>query len=288
MSSTGERFFSAGWAAGWALTAANAGEGPGEDYRPGGFTGITELFGLGKPIVGAVNGSPDVGGAELMVAAHLVVSADSAKFSFPEHRLSVLPNTNGLNRLGARLPQPSALEPSRCSQAGSWEPGTHTARELAASICESAPRSVAATLDAFRHHNEPPNCCEGRSRYRCHLRVPRFCEKAPERLARRLEAIASFNRGPIANALKAVRARPTDEAPRGGSPKLSRGHSVNLNLGWQGLRNLLRKFHQLVPCLSAQAMPSEVAGLDAVHVGVGKCKPIHLDRGDLPTRNRPP
>src|SRR4051812_18000002 len=46
----GDRFFSAGWD----LKAAAAGDP--EDWGPGGFAGLTELFDLEKPVIAAVNG----------------------------------------------------------------------------------------------------------------------------------------------------------------------------------------------------------------------------------------
>lgn len=48
----GEKFFSAGWD----LKAAAAGREAGQDYGPGGFAGLTELFDLNKPVIAAVNG----------------------------------------------------------------------------------------------------------------------------------------------------------------------------------------------------------------------------------------
>src|SRR5438046_129969 len=47
LTGAGEKFFSAGWD----LKAAAAGEGIEADHGPGGFGGITEFSGLGKPVI---------------------------------------------------------------------------------------------------------------------------------------------------------------------------------------------------------------------------------------------
>ncbi len=71
LTGAGERFFSAGWD----LKAAAAGESVTADHGPGGFAGLTELHGLTKPVVAAVNGLALGGGFELALAADLLVAA---------------------------------------------------------------------------------------------------------------------------------------------------------------------------------------------------------------------
>ena len=158
LTAAGQRFFSAGWD----LKAANAGESAGADHGPGGFAGITELFGRGKPVIAAVNGSAYGGGVEMMLAADLVVAAETAAFSLPEARIGVLPDAGGVSRLSARLPRPRALEllltgrSFTAVEALQWglinrvvpaDDVLQTATELARSVCEAAPLSVAATLE---------------------------------------------------------------------------------------------------------------------------------------------
>ncbi|MGW5149407.1 enoyl-CoA hydratase-related protein [Rhodococcus koreensis] len=158
LTAAGDRFFSAGWD----LKAAHAGESADADHGPGGFAGITELFGLTKPIIAAVNGSAYGGGVEMMLAADLVVASEAATFSFPEARIGVLPDAGGVLRLPALLPRPLATEllltgrTFTAAEAHRWglvnrvvpaDRVLETATELARQVCESAPLSVAATLE---------------------------------------------------------------------------------------------------------------------------------------------
>jgi crotonobetainyl-CoA hydratase len=158
LAAVGERFFSAGWD----LKAAHNGETADADHGPGGFAGITELFGRSKPIIAAVNGSAYGGGVEMMLAADLVVASHTATFSFPEARIGVLPDAGDAIRLAARLPRALALEllltgrSFTAAQAQQWglvnrvvpaDRVLDIAIDLAQSICDAAPLSVAATLE---------------------------------------------------------------------------------------------------------------------------------------------
>ncbi|HVJ42766.1 MAG TPA: enoyl-CoA hydratase-related protein [Dongiaceae bacterium] len=106
VTAAGERFFSAGWD----LKAA-ATEGPGgEDYGPGGFAGLTELFDLDKPVIAAVNGQAVGGGFELVLAADIIVAAEHAEFFLPEAQIGLMPDAGGIFRLPRRLPEAIALE----------------------------------------------------------------------------------------------------------------------------------------------------------------------------------
>ena len=139
-----------------------AGEAPDADYGPGGFAGITELFDVGKPIIAAVNGSAYGGGVELWLAADLVVAADSAVFAFTETRLGLVPDAGGMVRLPNSLPRALALElfltgrRFTADDAFGWgivnrvvpqEQVLAEAKDLARTICESAPLSVTAVLE---------------------------------------------------------------------------------------------------------------------------------------------
>ena len=103
----GGRFFSAGWD----LKAYAAGE-PGDRgaFGPGGLAGLTELFDLDKPVIAAVNGYAAGGGFELALACDLIVAADDARFSLPEVKLGLVPDSGGVFRLARRMPRALANE----------------------------------------------------------------------------------------------------------------------------------------------------------------------------------
>jgi crotonobetainyl-CoA hydratase len=95
------RFFSAGWD----LHAATEGEAINADHGPGGFAGLTEFFGLSKPVIAAVNGLAIGGGFELALAADLIVASEQAEFALPEVLLGMIPDAGGVLRLPRRLPR---------------------------------------------------------------------------------------------------------------------------------------------------------------------------------------
>lgn len=100
------RFFSAGWD----LNAATEGEAIDADHGPGGFAGLTEFFGLSKPVIAAVNGLAFGGGFELALAADLIVAAEDAEFALPEVKLGMMADSGGVLRLPRRLPRAIATE----------------------------------------------------------------------------------------------------------------------------------------------------------------------------------
>lgn len=106
LTGAGERFFSAGWD----LKAAAEGEAVDADHGPGGFAGLTEFFGLEKPVIAAVNGLALGGGFELALAADLVVAAEHAEFALTEVMLGMVADSGGVLRLPDRLPSVVARE----------------------------------------------------------------------------------------------------------------------------------------------------------------------------------
>jgi crotonobetainyl-CoA hydratase len=168
LTGAGERFFSAGW-------DLKAGEGVDADHGPGGFAGLTEFFGLGKPVIAAVNGLALGGGFELVLAADLVLAAEHAEFGLPEVTLGLVPDAGGLLRLPSRLPRPIAVEwlltgrRVGAAEAARWglvnrvvpvDGLMPAAFELARAICAAAPLSVAAALEIMRE-TEGADVAEG-------------------------------------------------------------------------------------------------------------------------------
>lgn len=153
LTGAGERFFSAGW------DLVAAAEGDLQDFGPGGFGGLTELFGLDKPVIAAVNGYAAGGGFELALACDLVVAARGAQFFLPEVNLGFVADAGGVLRLPRRLPRAVAMEllltgrRIDAEEAARWglvnrvvEPTDvmSAARKLAAAIDAAAPLAVRA------------------------------------------------------------------------------------------------------------------------------------------------
>ena len=160
LTGAGDRFFSAGWD----LSAAAEGESYEADWGVGGFGGFTELEGLNKPVICAVNGIAAGGGFEIVLAAHLVVAGHNARFLLPEVTLGFPPDT-GTVRLPRQIPPLVAREmlltgrDMGSEEAERWGlvnqvvPASElmdTARRLAQRICEAAPLAVAAILEMIR------------------------------------------------------------------------------------------------------------------------------------------
>jgi len=150
----GDRFFSAGWD----MKAAIAGDS--EDWGPGGFAGLTEMFDLDKPVIAAVNGYAAGGGFELALACDLIAASTTASFFLPEVHLGFVADAGGVFRLPKRLPRALAMDllltgrRMSAEEAASWglvnrvvEPGQvlTAAREFAQEIVKAAPLAVRAT-----------------------------------------------------------------------------------------------------------------------------------------------
>lgn len=155
------RFFSAGWD----LNAANEGEAIDVVHSPGGFAGLTEFFGLDKPVIAAVNGLAMGGGFELALAADLILAADSAEFALPEVKLGMLADSGGVLRLPRRLPRAIANEMLMtgrrmgAAEAAQWGLVNRAvtlaelmaaAQALAAQIVAAAPLPIAALKQVLR------------------------------------------------------------------------------------------------------------------------------------------
>ena len=101
----GEKFFCAGWD----LKAAAGGDAVDGDYGVGGFGGLQELRGLGKPVIAAVNGICCGGGLELALGADIILAADHATFALPEIRSGTVADAASV-KLPKRIPYHIAME----------------------------------------------------------------------------------------------------------------------------------------------------------------------------------
>jgi crotonobetainyl-CoA hydratase len=155
------RFFSAGWD----LQSAVEGEAIDANHGPGGFAGLTEFFGLQKPVIAAVNGLAIGGGFELALSADLLVASEDAQFALPEVRLGMVADSGGLLRLPRRLPRALATEMlltgrrMDAAEAANWglvnavcapDLLMTTAQALAQSIVEAAPLAVQAVKEVLQ------------------------------------------------------------------------------------------------------------------------------------------
>jgi crotonobetainyl-CoA hydratase len=81
-----------------------------DDYGPGGFAGLTELWDLNKPVIGALNGIAIGGGVELALGCDLLIAAEHASFSLPEMPLGIIPDAGAIQRMPRRIPYNKAME----------------------------------------------------------------------------------------------------------------------------------------------------------------------------------
>lgn len=157
---SGDRFFSAGWdLKSGADDGALPDQRPGGDFGPGGFAGITELPGLYKPIIAAVNGAAVGGGCEIVLACDLVIAAEHASFGVPEVKFGVMADAGGVQRLARRVPHNVAMEMLLAGRRLSADEARQfglvsavvssgelmrAAHQLAEAICEGAPLAIQA------------------------------------------------------------------------------------------------------------------------------------------------
>ncbi|HKP25934.1 MAG TPA: enoyl-CoA hydratase-related protein [Dongiaceae bacterium] len=161
VTAAGEKFFSAGWD----LKAAAENKEEAEDYGPGGFAGITELFDLDKPVIAAVNGMAVGGGFEIALCCDIIVADEHAQFFLPEVKVGVVPDGGGMFRLPRRVPESLALEMLMTGRRLSTDEAlrlgliSHVtpkggalakAKGIAAAILEASPKSILAVKQAHR------------------------------------------------------------------------------------------------------------------------------------------
>jgi crotonobetainyl-CoA hydratase len=166
LTAAGEKFFCPGWD----LKAAAAGEAPDSDYGVGGFGGLQELPGLGKPVICAVNGIAFGGGFEIALSADIIVAAEHATFALPEIRSGTIADAATI-KLPRRIPFHVAMElllTGRSMDAGEakrWGivsevlPAARLmerAREIADHLAEGPPLVFAAIKEVLRETSHLP------------------------------------------------------------------------------------------------------------------------------------
>ena len=77
--------------------------------KPGGFGGLTERFGMVKPVIAAVNGVALGGGLELALACDIIVAAEHARFGLPEPRVGFTASDGGIHRIVRQMPLKVAM-----------------------------------------------------------------------------------------------------------------------------------------------------------------------------------
>jgi crotonobetainyl-CoA hydratase len=160
LTGAGERFFSAGWDLKEIAAFDSNEEAVASAFEgPGGFGGISEFWGLKKPVIAAVNGMAAGGGFEISLACDLIVAAEHAEFFLPDLQRGFLPDVGAVQILPRRLPYNVAMEllytgrRMGAAEARQWGlvnrvcAGAElmdTARALALDIARSAPLALQA------------------------------------------------------------------------------------------------------------------------------------------------
>ena len=107
----GDRIFSAGWdLKEIAAMDTNQQALDSSITCPGGFAGITEFWGLKKPVIAAVNGIAVGGGFEIALACDIIIAADHVEFFLPEMQRGFLPDAGAIQILPRRIPYNIAME----------------------------------------------------------------------------------------------------------------------------------------------------------------------------------
>ncbi|MDX2676672.1 crotonase/enoyl-CoA hydratase family protein [Streptomyces soliscabiei] len=128
-------------------------------YDAWGFAGVA-THPIGKPVIASVNGIAFGGGWEIALACDMVVTADTARFGFPEVKRGLVAGGGGALRLPRRLPPALAMQvlltgdPIDAQDAARWGlvnavfPQAQVltgALDLAGRIAANAPLAVQAT-----------------------------------------------------------------------------------------------------------------------------------------------
>src|SRR5512143_2189403 len=82
----------------------------GREFALRGQEVFSEIEGLGKPVIGAINGYALGGGCELALACHIRLASEKARFGQPEVNLGIIPGYGGTQRLARLVGKGRALE----------------------------------------------------------------------------------------------------------------------------------------------------------------------------------
>ena len=168
----GNKIFSAGWDLKEIAAMDNNQDALDSSLNcPGGFAGITEFWGLKKPVIAAVNGMAVGGGFEIALACDIIIAADHVEFFLPEMQRGFLPDAGAIQILPRRIPYNVAMELLYTGRRMSAKEARHwgmvnqvcdseslmkTAREMAASIASGAPLALQALKEVMPAIQELP------------------------------------------------------------------------------------------------------------------------------------
>ena len=157
---SGDRIFSAGWDLKEIAAFDNNEDAVNSAFEsPGGFAGISEFWGLKKPVISAINGMAVGGGFEIALSTDLVIAADHAEFFLPEMQRGFLPDVGAIQILPRRVPYNVAMDLLYTGRRMNAEEARHwglvsricpaaelmeQARALAREIAEGAPLALQA------------------------------------------------------------------------------------------------------------------------------------------------
>jgi acetyl-CoA C-acetyltransferase len=126
----------------------------------------THMWGLGKPVIAAVNGRADSGGLELALACQLVVADEAASFALPDTGIGQPPGPGVLVRLpriagralahdmivtGRRIDAAEALAAGLVVRTVPTGKALAAAREMAADIVTRSPIAIRTALSYLDH-----------------------------------------------------------------------------------------------------------------------------------------
>ena len=156
----GDRIFCAGWDLKELAAFDNNEEAVNSAFNcPGGFAGISEFWGLKKPVISAINGAAVGGGFEIALSTDMIVAADHAEFFLPEMQRGFLPDVGAIQILPRRVPYNVAMDllytgrHMSATEAQQWglvcrvcpyAELMDTVRELAGEVARGAPLALQA------------------------------------------------------------------------------------------------------------------------------------------------